>query len=228
MEQKTQMIEEIANKMSNENLMHLEQDGIMYIRPSVSNSCNKILKINSINRNLINSCMSTSCPIRDKSWARGVSNGNLDATIMLVDAFPEEYDAYGGCFTGDSGLLIEQALSGKKSRNDIYCTVMIKCHNVHDTTPDIVRGCLKTYFVKELEIIKPTKLILTYSAFQACQKYNIIYNVKDVNYFMKSEIDIPPLNMFKVGMYVIYDFKQVLSGDEKVKQSFVQGLQSIV
>lgn len=206
-----------------------EKDNTVYLKPLDETDCRSVLINTYLTRNLITACNNTSCPMKDISLARCISTGSVFASKMIIDSYPDEYDVHGGCFTGPKGLLLSQALANK-SKSDIYCTVMIKCHDIQKMNPDIVNNCMYSYFLKELEIVHPKTIIITYSAYTACAKYNLIeINPKQqFSYFNKVKINISKVNLSNVDMIVIYDFNQVINGDERTKNSFIQGLQSIL
>ena len=188
------------------------------------NNCIAIAKLNCLNKKLFNNCCDASCPIYNNSVSKCVSNGAFDAEIMLVDAFPSEYETFTGSFTDEKGYLLEESIrSSKHKRSDIYCTNIIKCFNVQDTNESIISNCLQNYFLKELEMIHPKKLILTYSAFQACLKYKIIPYIGNINYFTKTNVVI--CGNINTDMYVIYDLKNLTVQQE---EAFKQGMNYIL
>lgn len=186
-------------------------------------NCLKIAKLNALNKMLYNNCCNASCGICDNSISKSVANGYANADIMLVDAFPSQYETFTGCFTDEKGYFLESVLkSSRIKRSDIYCTTVIKCFNVQDTNVAIINNCIKHYFRKELDIIKPKKIIFTYSAFQACLKYGIIPHLGSINYFTKTNVQF---DSFSADMYIIYDFKQL---SDQQKEAFKQGLNYIL
>lgn len=188
------------------------------------NNCVKIAKLNALNKMLYNNCCNVSCSICNNSISKSVANGSHMAKTMLVDAFPTQYETFTGCFTDEKGYLLESILQNTKiNRSDIYCTTVIKCFNVHDTNGDIINNCIKHYFLNEINIIEPKKIIFTYSAFQACLKYEVIPYIGNINYFTKTHIQLK--NGLETDMYVVYDLNQ-LSGQQK--EAFKQGLNYIL
>jgi uracil-DNA glycosylase family 4 len=188
------------------------------------NNCINIARINAVKKQLFNNCCASSCGIYNNSVSKSVPNGSCNASIMLVDAFPSEYETFTGSFTDEKGYLLEEIIDNCKiKRSDIYCTTVIKCFNVMDTNENIISNCLQQYFIRELEIISPKKLLLTYSAFQACLKYNIVPHIDNINYFTKTNIVL--CGKINTDMYVIYDFKN-LSAQQK--EALKQGMNYVL
>lgn len=225
---------EAAQQMEKENKNYLKDGDNSFVflrKDKLSSEVGKIVCMNTIDRRLINSCRNDSCPLCQESWERCLPNGNYlkENCTMIVDSFPDEFEALVGCFTGDKGDILNQALSNcKKSRADIYCTTMIKCTNLSSMNQDIVKRCLDNFFLKELQIVKPSKLILTSSAFNACVKYGII-NIPDtqnISFFQKINTNYYDLNF---DLVIIYDFPD-LSKDKNTQtyESFIKGLQCVL
>ena len=186
-------------------------------------SCINIARLNALNKRLFCNCYNASCSIYDHSQSKCVSNGNLNASIMFVDAFPSEYESFTGALTDEKGYLLEESIKNTNvKRSDIYCANLIKCFNVQDTNVDIINNCLENYFYKEFDLVKPKKIIFTYSAFQAGLKYNIIPYTGNVNYFTKIKTVIRNL---EIDMFIVYDMKTL---NEQQKNSFKQGMQIIL
>ena len=199
----------------------LQDDSVS--KESIDN-CIKIARLNALNKKLFNNCSNVSCSICNKCQSKSIANGSFNASIMLVDAFPSEYESFTGCFTDKKGYLLEECLKDcKTKRSDIYCTTLIKCTNIKDTNQSIIQNCLKHYFLEELKLIHPSKFILTYSAFQACLKYQIIPYIGSINYFTKFNVTVN--NSFNVDMYVIYDLNNIT---EQSRVALKQGLNYIL
>ena len=90
----------------------------------------------------------------------------------------------------------------------------------------VINNCLKHYFYNELEIIKPKKLIVTYSAYQAMLKYGLIPFVGTINYFSKKRITLS--NNLETDLYVIYDFKDCQTLTEQQINAFIEGLKIVL
>jgi uracil-DNA glycosylase family 4 len=187
------------------------------------NECIKIAKYNALNSELYCNCNYSNCSNCNKTNTKCISNGSLNASIMMVDAFPSEYESALGAFTEEKGFLLNEVLKGTKyKRADIYCTNIVKCSNVQDTNPGIITHCLEEYFYKEVELIKPKCIILTYSAFQACLKYKVIPYVGNVSYFNKIRTNIRNLEM---DMFIVYDIKTLT---QQQRDTFKQGMKIIL
>ena len=199
----------------------VKDNGVTYIECYKDTS--NILKYNSIFRELVSACSNTPCPIKDNTWARCVPNGKLNADIMFVDSYPNNFDVYGGCFTGKTGEILHQGLN-KLNREDIYCTVLIKCNNIQDTNQNVIRTCLQHHFIKELELVNPSKILLTESAYHACVKYSIIHEVPNIYFFQKNVISIVGSDK-SIELYITPDFN--LENEQSVK-SLIQGLQFLL
>ena len=186
-------------------------------------NCISIMKINAINSSLFCNCQYTNCPNYNKTNGKCISNGGLNASIMFVDAFPSEYEAIAGAFTEEKGFLLNETLKGTKyKRSDIYCTNMIKCSNIQDTNQDMINHCLEEYFYKEIELVKPKRIIFTYSAFQASLKYKVVPHIGNVNYFTKIPIQIRNL---ETDMFIVYDIKSLT---QQQRDAFKQGMKMIL
>ena len=204
----------IITPINNENPM-ISQESV--------NDCIRIAKINSLNKKIYNNCSNCSCPISDKTHSKCVPNGNYNASIMLVDAFPSVYESFTGCLTDEKGYLLNEVLKQcNVNRSDIYCTTMLKCYNVKDTNECIVKDCLANYFSEEILLIKPKKLILTNSAFQACHRYGIIPDIGSINYFTKKPVTLN--NGVNTNIYVIYDMSNI---NNQQMEAFKQGLKLV-
>ena len=206
--------------MSNQEQNIVLKDNTVFIK-SYENS-SKILKHNSILRELIGSCSNTSCPIKCNTWARCIPNGKLNTEIMFADAYPNAFDVYGGCFTGITGEILHQGLSNI-NRDNIYCTTILKCNNIQDVNQNVIKCCLSFYFLKELENIKPKKLILTNAAYLACVKYNVLHSVDNITLFTKNIVNIIGLD-YELELYVVLDFDE---SNEQNQKNLIQGLQFI-
>lgn len=188
------------------------------------NNCINIAKFNALNKQLHNNCCNVNCPIANNTNSKCIANGSFNAKIMFIDAFPSQYETFTGCMTDEKGYLFEEALSHTKvKRSDIYCTTVLKCSDVSSVNESIVTNCLKCYLQKEVNLIKPEKVILTYSAFQALLKYQVIPYTGQINYFNKFRCTM--FGGIEVDTYVIYDINQ-LNKDQR--QTFKQGLQFIL
>ena len=189
---------------------------------SVDN-CVKIAKLNSLYRMLHNNCNDLNCCICNNTRSKSISNGSVNASIMFIDALPSEYETYTGCFTDNKGYLLEESLKDTKyNRTDLYCTTVIKCFDVSNLTSDIACACINNLFKREFDIVKPKKIIITSSAFQALLKYKVIKCNENINYFTKTITDF---NDTKVELYVVYDMNNL---NEQQKESFKQGLHYIL
>lgn len=187
------------------------------------NDCTTIAKFNAMNSALYCNCHYTNCSNCDKTHGKCISNGGLNASIMMVDAFPSEYEAVAGAFTEEKGYLLNEVLKGTKyKRSDIYCTNIIKCSNIQETNENMIFHCLEEYFYKELDLVKPKRIILTYSAYQACLKYKIVPHVGNVNYFTKIHTTIRNLEM---DMFIVYDIKALTL---QQRDAFKQGMKMIL
>lgn len=216
----------IQKKSDDEVILKPEEN--RWTSQSSTDMCIKLQELNLLNKQLFNSCMYTDCAIKGNTFPRSVSNGSVFSDIMLVDAFPTEYSAYTGCLTDERGYILEEALiETQHTRDSIYCTDMIKCHNVQDLNHDCVVNCLKHYFFKELEIVNPKAIILTDSAYKACVKYEIL-PADNYNYFTWNDTSILPFKK-PVSVAVIWDFKSVLdSPDQRSVQAFISGLKTLL
>lgn len=187
------------------------------------NDCTTITKFNAMNSSLYCNCHYVNCSNCDKTHGKCIPNGGLNASIMMVDAFPSEYEAVAGAFTEEKGYLLNETLKGiKYKRSDIYCTNIIKCSNIQETNENMIFHCLEEYFYKELDLVKPKKIILTYSAYQACLKYKIVPHVGNVNYFTKIHTTIRNLEM---DMFIVYDIKTLTL---QQRDAFKQGMKMIL
>ena len=187
------------------------------------NDCVTIIKYNALNSALYCNCKYSRCANADRTNGKCVSNGGLNASIMFVDAFPSELESVTGAFTDEKGYLLNEILKGTKyKRSDIYCTNMIKCHNIQDTNADMIFNCLESYFYKEIELVKPQKIIFTYSAFQACLKYKVIPHFGNINYFTKVHTNIRNL---EIDMFIVYDIKALTI---QQRDAFKQGMKMIL
>ena len=99
---------------------------------------------------------------------------------------------------------------------------MIKCHNIQDTDANMIFTCLENYFYKEIEFVKPKKIIFTYSAFQACLKYKVIPHLGNINYFTKIHTNIRNL---EIDMFIVYDIKALTI---QQRDAFKQGMKMIL
>ena len=181
-------------------------------------TCIKIAKLNAINKQLNCNCMQ--CAIGNNSISKCISNGSYEASTIIVDAFPSEYETFTGAMTDEKGYLLTEVLQDK--RQDIYCTTLLKCHIFKNADEHLIKECLDNYFKKEIELIQPKKTILTFSAFQACLKYQIIESVGAVNYFTKIKSKV---YNYETDVYVIYDFNNL---SEQQRQAFKQGFNIIL
>lgn len=187
------------------------------------NDCTMITKFNAMNSSLYCNCHYANCSNYDKTYGKCIPNGGLNASIMMVDAFPSEYETVAGAFTEEKGYLLNEALKGTKyKRSDIYCTNIIKCSNIQETNENMIFHCLEEYFYKELDLVKPKKIIFTYSAYQACLKYKIVPHVGNVNYFTKIHTTIRNLEM---DMFIVYDIKTLTL---QQRDAFKQGMKMIL
>lgn len=198
-----------------------------FISKESVDKCTKIARLNALNKNLFNNCCNISCPIYNNTVSKSIFSGSCDASTMLVDAFPSEYESFTGCFTDEKGFLLEEILNSIGiHRSDIYCTTVIKCYDIAHTNTDIINNCLKHYFYNEIEIIKPKKLVVTYSAYQAILKYGLIPFVGTINYFSKKHITLS--NNLETDLYVIYDFKDCQTLTEQQINAFTEGLKIVL
>lgn len=199
------------------------------VSPESIEHCINIAKFNAMNKMLFNNCCNASCAICNNSVSKCISNGSYNASTMFVDAFPSEYESYTGAFTDEKGYLLEEALKGTKfSRSDIYCTTLIKCFNIHDTNEGIINNCLLNYFYKELDLIKPKRIIFTYSAFQASLKYKVIPYTGNINYFTKVHTHFQSISLHtavETDIFIVYDIKALT---EQQREAFKQGIQFIL
>jgi len=187
--------------------------------------CTKIAKFNALNRLLRNNCYNISCANGSNTPSKSIANGAFDASIMIVEAIPSEKETFTGCFTNESGFLLQEALKNSNiKRSDIYCTTIAKCCDIRNANEEMVQHCIDTFFAQELKLIQPKKLVLTHSAFFVCRKYNIVdYSFGNINYF--SKIDITLFNSFNTEMYIIYDPNSLENAQQR--ESFRQGLNYI-
>lgn len=185
--------------------------------------CVDIVKLNALNSALYCNCHYSNCSNCDKTQGKCISNGGLNASIMFVDAFPSEYESVAGAFTEEKGYILNEVLKGTKyKRSDIYCTNMIKCNNVQDTNSNIISHCLEEYFYKEIELVKPKRIIFTYSAFQACLKYKVVPHTGNINYFTKIHTTIRNL---ETDIFIVYDIKALT---QQQRDAFKQGMKMIL
>lgn len=186
--------------------------------------CVNIAKINSLNKKLHNNCANVNCQIANKTKSKCISNGDITSDIMIIDAYPSEYESFTGCLTDEKGYLLNDVLKDTKyKRSDIYCTTVLKCSNVRETDESMVSKCLECYLLQEISIVNPKKIILTFSAFQALLKYKIIPYIGNINYFNKVHCSIA--NKFESDIYVIYDIDNL--NEDQIK-TFKQGLRYIL
>jgi uracil-DNA glycosylase family 4 len=192
------------------------------------NNCIKIARMNAINKKLYNNCFDCGCPIADKTLSKVISNGSYNASTMFVDAFPSEYETYTGTFTDEKGYFIEQVLSELNiDRQSIYFTNMIKCSNVKDSNPNIISKCLNNYFITELDLINPKKLVVDSSTLNALQKYGVITCTGEIKNFF-SEYKIKTINGMDMNIYVIPKVINVMNADLNTKRNFKEGLKMIL
>lgn len=186
-------------------------------------SCTSIIRFNALNSALYCNCVHSHCANANKTTGKCIANGGLNASIMFVDAFPSDFESVAGAFTDEKGYLLNEILKDTKyKRSDLYCTNMIKCHNIQDTNADMICNCLEEYFYKEIDLVKPKKMILTYSAFQACLKYKIVPHMGNINYFTKIHTSIRNL---EIDMYIVYDIKALTI---QQRDAFKQGMKMIL
>lgn len=186
-------------------------------------NCINIAKMNSINKKLFNNCCNSNCDIYNKSISKCVSNGSTNASIMLIDAFPSEYESFTGAFTDEKGYLLEECIKDTNiKRLDIYCTNIIKCFNIQDLNKSAIDNCISNFLYNEISLVKPKKIIFTHSAFNAGLKYNIIPQMNNVNYFSKIHTVI---NNIETDMYIVYDIKAL---NEQQREAFKEGMRFIL
>ena len=192
------------------------------------NNCIKIARMNALNKKLYNNCYDCGCPIADKTLSKVISNGSYNASTMFVDAFPSEFETYTGTFTDEKGYFIEQVLYELNiDRQSIYFTNIIKCSNVKDSNPSIISKCLTNYFVIEIELINPKRLIVDASGLNALQKYGIITCAGDISKFY-NEYKVKTIHNIDISLYVIPKVIDVMNSDFNTKKNFKEGLKMIL
>lgn len=208
------------------------KDDIIYIKSPdsenvsdvVKKSCNNITKHNIMCSELFGLCKRINCPLAEKGLGRCIPTGYINSDTMLIDAYPDEYEACAGCFTGNKGYILAQALElAHKNFNDIYCTTVLKCNNLQETNQNIVDNCIRMFCMSEIERIKPKKIIFTYSAYQVALKYNILQPVGGIQYFQPRDVVLLPSNLSTI-VYICYDF----NNNKDTIKSLIQGLQMIL
>lgn len=150
----------------------------------------KYIQYNALVRSITNKC--SDCSIRDSCSIASMPVGTFNASKMLIDSNPDDFDVYGGAFTGDSLKVLYDAYyalltklkynntnnvsfkSFESCMNDIYGTYIIKCDGVKHLDNEVIKHCVERYLAKEFELVNPEKIFLTYNAYQVMVKHNMI------------------------------------------------------
>lgn len=121
---------------------------------------NDVMNLSNLNNSLYRQCNEVSCIAKSDNPFRAIPNGNQKAKIILLNKMPTQYEScrmFSHCDT-DSIFLSLVLSRVNMTRNDIYCTDMIKC-NCNNLDESSFRACIEHYLLKEIQYIQP-KLII--------------------------------------------------------------------
>lgn len=140
-----------------------------------ADAVNKQAELNKLKIQLCQHCKQTNCSNRKTHIFHSLPNGNTNSDIVFVNKMPTEYEACNMCSHIDRhGLFLSMILSKlNMSRDDVYCTDLIKCsenpdqHSCHE--------CMYHYFEKEIALVKPKIIIFNgLAGIRACGVMNVI------------------------------------------------------
>lgn len=124
------------------------------------NIVNNVLNLSSINNSLHRQCIDINCVNKCTSPFKSIPNGNPNARIMLLNKMPTDYESCRMCSHCDTAsIFLSLVLSRINiSRNDVYCTDMIKC-NCNTLDEQSFRSCIESYLLKEVQYVHPEIII---------------------------------------------------------------------
>lgn len=140
-----------------------------------ADAVNKQTELNKIKIQLCQGCKQTSCLNKDRYVFHSLPNGNTNSDIVFVNKMPTEYEACNMCSHIDRhGVFLSMILSKLNiSRDDVYCTDLIKC--IENPDQSSCQECMRCYFEKEISLVKPKIIIFNgLAGIKACSAMNVI------------------------------------------------------
>ncbi len=158
-------------------------------------------------------------------------NGDVDTEIMLIGEAPGRHeDVKGLPFVGAAGNLLDALLNRiGLSRKDVYVTNIVKCRppSNRDPRPDEIATCTALYLNRQVQVIRPTFLVMLgrHSSAHILSKVGI--EVKGITRVHGKVYEISPFGFpaFAVPMFhpaaALYKvkYKSMLESDFEVLRS---------
>lgn len=158
-------------------------------------------------------------------------NGDVDTEIMLIGEAPGRHeDVKGLPFVGAAGNLLDALLNRiGLSRKDVYVTNIVKCRppSNRDPRPDEIATCTALYLNRQVQVIRPTFLVMLgrHSSAHILSKVGI--EVKGITRVHGKVYEISPFGfpVFAVPMFhpaaSLYNakYKSLLESDFEVLRS---------
>lgn len=169
-----------------------------------------VMKFAALNSSLYRQCSGVQCMEHCKSPFRSIPNGNSKAKIMLLNKMPTQYEACMMCSHCDTESALLSMILNKihMTRNDVYCTDMIKCHcqNIDEQS---VRACIDDYLMKEIQYVQPEIIICNgIGVLKTWDKLGYITGLpQDASY---GNIYNVVINGISLKIMAIYDLERVL------------------
>lgn len=169
-----------------------------------------IMNLHSLKNSLYRQCSGLPCSESCKSPFKAIPNGNPKADIMFINKMPTEYESCMMCSHCDTDSVFLSLIIGRinMTRNDVYCTDMIKCSNA-TLDEQSFRTCIDNYLMKEIKYVQP-KIIL-------CNGISILKTWAKLGYIEGLPEDIVYGNIYDVTIsnislkiMAIFDLDKVL------------------
>lgn len=172
---------------------------------------NDIMRFAALNSSLYRQCSDiTECIEHCKSPFRSIPNGNPKARIMLLNKMPTQYESCMMCSHCDTEATLLSMILNKinMTRNDVYCTDMIKCccNNLDEKS---MRACIDNYLMKEIQYVHPEIIICNgIAVLKTWDKLGYITGLpQDASYGSIYDIVI---NGMSLKITAIFDLERVL------------------